>query len=84
MIHLGLIELQSYLEALAEVLLEAYSGAVTAKIERGEEHKGLLNEYWERRDALFESLYQQVKEFEATYKVIIQFCLPYPYNHGVE
>ncbi|WJX59821.1 hypothetical protein P8452_45098 [Trifolium repens] len=35
----GLIELQSYLEALAEVLLEAYSGAVTAKIERGEEHK---------------------------------------------
>jgi nuclear pore complex protein Nup133 len=78
------LELYNHLEALAEVLLEAYSGAVTAKIERGEEHKGLLNEYWERRDALLESLYQQVKEFEATYKVIIQFCLPYLYNHGVE
>ncbi|KAI5432662.1 nuclear pore complex protein NUP133 [Lathyrus oleraceus] len=62
------LELYSHLEALAEVLLEAYSGAVTAKIEREEEHKGLLNEYWERRDALLESLYQQVKGFEATYK----------------
>ncbi|KAI5436318.1 hypothetical protein KIW84_022696 [Lathyrus oleraceus] len=39
------LELYSHLEALAEVLLEAYSGAVTAKIEREEEHKGLLNEY---------------------------------------
>lgn len=62
------LELYNHLEALTEVLLEAYSGAVTAKIERGEEHKGLLNEYWERRDALLESLYHQVKEFEATYK----------------
>ncbi|WJX65062.1 hypothetical protein P8452_49764 [Trifolium repens] len=66
------LELYNHLEALAEVLLEAYSGAVTAKIERGEEHKGVLNEYWERRDALLESLYQQVKEFEATYKDSIE------------
>lgn len=62
------LELYNHLKALAEVLLEGYSGAVTAKIERGEEHKGLLNEYWERRDALLESLYQQIKEFEATHK----------------
>ncbi|XP_061361160.1 nuclear pore complex protein NUP133 isoform X2 [Gastrolobium bilobum] len=62
------LDLYNHLEALAEVLLEAYSGAVTAKIECGEEHKGLLNEYWERRDALLESLYQQVKKFEATHK----------------
>ncbi|KAK6238678.1 hypothetical protein QUC31_004147 [Theobroma cacao] len=54
-------ELYSHLEALTEVLLEVSSGAITAKIERGEEHKGLLNEYWSRRDALLDSLYQQVK-----------------------
>ncbi|KAK7258372.1 hypothetical protein RIF29_23945 [Crotalaria pallida] len=62
------LDLYNHLEALAEVLLEAYSGAVTAKIECGEEHNGLLNEYWERRDELLESLYQQVKEFEAIHK----------------
>ncbi|KAJ1415555.1 hypothetical protein SESBI_17985 [Sesbania bispinosa] len=62
------LDLYNHLEALAEVLLEAYSGAVTAKIECGEEHKGLLNEYWDRRDALLETLYQKVKEFEATHK----------------
>ncbi|KAJ7960264.1 Nuclear pore complex protein [Quillaja saponaria] len=52
-----------HLEVLTEVILEAYAGAVTAKVERGEEHKGLLNEYWNRRDALLDSLYQQVKDF---------------------
>ncbi|KAB2022524.1 hypothetical protein ES319_D07G217400v1 [Gossypium barbadense] len=56
-------ELYSHLEALAEVLLEASSGAINAKVERGEEHKGLLNEYWSRRDAILDSLYQQVKGF---------------------
>lgn len=56
-------ELYSHLEALAEVILEASSGVITAKMERGEEHKGLLNEYWTRRDALLDSLYQQVKGF---------------------
>lgn len=78
------LDLYNHLEALAEMLLEAYSGAVTAKIEREEEHKGLLNEYWERRDALLETLYQKVKEFEATHKVIIIFCLPYPCKPEVE
>lgn len=56
-------DLYSNLEALAEVLLEAYTGAITAKVERGEEHKGLLNEYWNRRDTLLNSLYQVVKGF---------------------
>ncbi|XP_021301062.1 nuclear pore complex protein NUP133 isoform X3 [Herrania umbratica] len=66
-------ELYSHLEALTEVLLEVSSGAITAKIERGEEHKGLLNEYWSRRDALLDSLYQQVKGFvEAGYQDITE------------
>ncbi|KAL5075360.1 hypothetical protein RYX36_014344 [Vicia faba] len=39
------LELYSHLEALAEELLEAYSGVVTAKIEHEEGHRGLLNEY---------------------------------------
>lgn len=59
----------SYLEVLAEILLEAYSGAITAKVERGEEKKGLLEEYWNRRDALLDSLYQLVKSsVETTYQ----------------
>ncbi|XP_014504766.1 nuclear pore complex protein NUP133 [Vigna radiata var. radiata] len=62
------LDLYNNLEALTEVLLEAYSGAVTAKSERGEERQGLLNEYWERRDTLLESLYQKVKEFEEAHK----------------
>ncbi|RDX89751.1 Nuclear pore complex protein NUP133, partial [Mucuna pruriens] len=66
------LDLYNHLEALAEVLLEAYSGAVTAKNECGEEHKGLLNEYWERRDTLLESLYHKVKEFEDTQKDSIE------------
>ncbi|XVF21128.1 hypothetical protein REPUB_Repub12eG0064100 [Reevesia pubescens] len=64
-------ELYSHLESLTEVLLEVSSGAITAKMERGEEHKGLLNEYWSRRDSLLDSLYQQVKDFvEAGYQDI--------------
>lgn len=53
----------SHLEVLADVVLESYVGAITAKIERGEEHKGLSDEYWRKRDALFDSLYQQIKGF---------------------
>ncbi|XWS47322.1 hypothetical protein CRYUN_Cryun14cG0142500 [Craigia yunnanensis] len=69
-------ELYSHLEALTEVLLEASSGAITSKMERGEEHKGLLNEYWSRRDALLDSLYQQVKWFvEAGYQVNLSSAL---------
>lgn len=53
----------SNLEVLSEVLLDSYSGAITAKIERGEDHKALLDEYWKRRDTLLDSLYMQVKGF---------------------
>ncbi|GKV18340.1 hypothetical protein SLEP1_g28739 [Rubroshorea leprosula] len=64
-------ELYGHLEALAEALLEASSGAITAKMECGEEHKGLLDEYCSRRETLLDSLYQQVKGFvEAGYKDI--------------
>ncbi|PON80716.1 Nucleoporin [Parasponia andersonii] len=56
-------DLYTHLETLTEVLLEAYAGAVSAKVELGEDHKGLLDEYWSRRDVLLNSLYQQVKEF---------------------
>ena len=63
----------AHLEVLADVLLEAYVGAITAKIERGEEHKGLSNEYWKRRDSLLDSLYQQIKVFV---NIRYQVCLP--------
>lgn len=53
----------AHLEMLADVVLDAYVGAITAKIERGEEHNGLSNEYWKRRDTLLDSLYQQIKVF---------------------
>lgn len=56
-------DLYSHLEVLSEVLLEAYAGAVTAKVERGEEPRGLLDEFWNRRDTLLDSLYQQVQDF---------------------
>lgn len=63
-------DLYSHLEGITDVLLETYSGAITSKIERGEEHKALLDEYWKRRDVLLESLYQLVKGFaEARYQV---------------
>lgn len=56
-------DLYTHLEELAEILLEAYAGAIKAKVELGEDHKGLLDEYWCRRGLLLDSLYQQVKEF---------------------
>lgn len=63
------LEFHSHLEVLIKVLLEAHSGAVTAKVEREEQHGGLLEEYWKRRDILLDSLYQQVKGFnQATYQ----------------
>lgn len=62
-------ELWSELEELTDVLLEAYTGTVTAKIERGEEHKGLVEEYCIRRDKLLGSLYELAKRFiEAKYQ----------------
>ncbi|KAJ4980464.1 hypothetical protein NE237_031301 [Protea cynaroides] len=56
-------DLYSHLEGLTNDLLETFTGAITAKIERGEEHKGLLGQYWKRRDALLDSLYIQIKGF---------------------
>jgi len=56
-------DIYTHLEVLTEVLLEACAGSTFAKLEREEENKGLLNEYWTRRDAIFDSLYQQAKEF---------------------
>ncbi|KAM7275468.1 hypothetical protein ACFE04_017334 [Oxalis oulophora] len=59
----GRSSLYTHLEELAEILLEACNGAITAKVERGEDPKGLLEEYWNRRDEILDSLYQQVKGF---------------------
>ncbi|KAL6570478.1 hypothetical protein OROGR_000028 [Orobanche gracilis] len=53
----------SNLEVLSEVLLEVYSNAITAKVERKEDHKTLLEEYWKCRDTFLDSLYKQVKLF---------------------
>ncbi|KAJ4839202.1 hypothetical protein Tsubulata_048013 [Turnera subulata] len=55
-------EVYTHLEMLTEVILEAYAGAITAKVDRGEEHKVLLDEYWKWRDSLLESLYQLAKD----------------------
>ncbi|XP_016453974.2 nuclear pore complex protein NUP133 isoform X1 [Nicotiana tabacum] len=57
-----ILDFHSHLEVLSDVLLEAYSGAVSAKVERGEGHKSLLDEYCNRRDALLDCLYQHVKD----------------------
>ncbi|CAH2051524.1 unnamed protein product [Thlaspi arvense] len=56
-------DIYMHLEVLTEVLLEAYAGSTTAKLEREEENKGFLDEYWTRRDTIFDCLYQQAKEF---------------------
>ncbi|XP_010252707.1 PREDICTED: nuclear pore complex protein NUP133 [Nelumbo nucifera] len=56
-------DLHSCLEGLTDDLLEAYTGAIAAKVEHGKEHKGLLHEYWTRRDKLLGSLYLHVKGF---------------------
>lgn len=73
----------STLEVLSEVLLESYSTAITAKVERKEEHRSLLEEYWKRRDTLLESLYQQVKNFvQSKPQVGFLFCF-FSTNSGV-
>ncbi|XP_074272833.1 nuclear pore complex protein NUP133 [Silene latifolia] len=53
----------SNLEVLADVVLESYVGAITAKVEREEDHKGLSDDYRKKRDILLDSLYQQIKVF---------------------
>jgi len=62
--------LWSQLEGLTDILLDAYIGLITSKIERGEEHKGLKEEYCKRRDELLGSLYELTKRFiDAKYQV---------------
>lgn len=51
----------AHLEELADIFLEAYAGAITAKVEREEEYRGLQMEYWSRRDTLLGAMYQYAK-----------------------
>ncbi|KAG6552909.1 hypothetical protein Mapa_005565 [Marchantia paleacea] len=55
-------KLVSWLEIVSDVLLEGYAGAITAKVEREEEYRGLQMEYWSRRDTLLSALQQHAKE----------------------
>ena len=62
--------LWSQLEGLADILLEAYIGLLTAQFERGQEHGVLVQEYCERRDELLRSLYNLAKQIvEVKYQV---------------
>eukprot|EP01018_Ginkgo_biloba_P017682 Gb_30615 [translate_table: standard] len=54
------------LEEATDIILEAYAGAITAKVEREEEYRGLQMEYWSRRDVLLNALYQHVKDVAGT------------------
>jgi nuclear pore complex protein Nup133 len=54
-------KLADHLEELVDLLLESYAGAITAKVEREEEYRGLQKEYWSRRDTLLDALYQNAK-----------------------
>lgn len=54
--------LASQLEEVTDILLEAYAGAITAKVEREEEYRGLQAEYWSRRDNLLNALYLHLKD----------------------
>ncbi|RWW19273.1 hypothetical protein GW17_00016689 [Ensete ventricosum] len=63
-------EMWSQLEGLTDVLLDAYTSSITAKIECGEEHHGLVEEYCQRRDELLGSLYDLAKRLtELKYQV---------------
>lgn len=82
-------KIYTQLEVLTEVLLEAYTGAITAKVERGEEEKGLLEEFWNRRDNLLDSLYmltnlvnckQQVNDFFSMVLSLFFFLLIYAHT----
>ncbi|KAH7276894.1 hypothetical protein KP509_39G025700 [Ceratopteris richardii] len=53
--------LMSHLEEVADVLLEAYAGAITAMVEREEEYRALQMEYWSRRDLLLSAMHQHVR-----------------------
>lgn len=63
-------ELLSLLQGLTDALLDAYTGSITAKIERGEESQGLSLEYHAHTDQLLRSLYQLAKVItESKYQV---------------
>ncbi|CAA0831089.1 Nuclear pore complex protein NUP133, partial [Striga hermonthica] len=57
------LDFYSNLVVLSEILLESYSNAITAKVDRKEDHRSLLEEYSKCRDTLLDSLYKQVKDF---------------------
>lgn len=54
--------LVAQLEEVTDILLEAYAGAITAKVEREEDYRGLQAEYWSRRDNLLNALYLHLKD----------------------
>ena len=64
-------ELMRKVEEMADFLLEGYAGAITAKVEREEEYRGLQMEYWTRRDRLLNALQQYA--FHVAAQVVI--CL---------
>ncbi|XP_020700512.1 nuclear pore complex protein NUP133 isoform X3 [Dendrobium catenatum] len=62
-------DLWSQLEVLTDILLEAYTCSITARIECGEEHRGLVQEYSRKRDELLDSLLELTKRFaDANYQ----------------
>lgn len=70
-------ELYSHLEKLTEVLLEAYAGAISAKADRKEDYRGLVNEFCCKRDTLLGTLYTQLKNFAASATGYLQVKLFY-------
>lgn len=71
-------DLYSLLKEVADVLLEAYAGAITAKMDRGEEVNALREKFWKIRDELLCSLYDQIKkivEARMLVSLYFTFCL---------
>lgn len=65
-------DLMRQVEEMADLLLEGYAGAITAKVEREEEYRGLQMEYWSRRDFLLSAL--QRYAFQTVKQVLILQC----------
>lgn len=55
--------LWSQFQELTDILLDAYAGSITIKNERGEEYKGLAEEYCKRRGELLCCLHELTKRF---------------------
>jgi nuclear pore complex protein Nup133 len=62
-------EVMRQVEEMTDFLLEGYAGAITAKVEREEEYRGLQMEYWTRRDRLLTALQQHA--FQVAAQVVI-------------